>query len=116
MADVSLVVDLQVDAEAPVDAGRGTVDVQVGDAALDDLGEDLAGALVDRHAHLGFVSRIEILADDGRELAGGDLVEDVALFLVCVGERDSAGVHVWHRCLDCFVEEVVHRAVLGLDG
>lgn len=115
VADVAVVAHFEVDAETPVDGGAWAVDVEVGDAALDDLGEDLAGALVGSDADFWFVARVQVLPDDRGQVGGLDLVEGVALFFVRVGQRNAPRVAVWHGGFDGFVEEVVHDAVLGLE-
>lgn len=114
MSHFAVIAHLQVYTDAPVDTCARAVDVQVCDAALDDLGEDLARALVCCHADSRFVSRVEVVSDYRREVGGWDLVESVALFLVGVGEWDARRVAVWQGCFDGFVEEVVHRAMLFL--
>lgn len=52
--DVTRPRHLYIDADAPVEARHGAVDVAVGDARLDDFVEDAAGALVGGDAHLRF--------------------------------------------------------------
>lgn len=111
---VALVAHLKVDAHAPVDAGARAVDIDVCDAAFDDLGDDLAGSLVGCYADSGLVARVEVLADDGREIGGLDFIEGVAFFFVGVRERDSARVAVWHGGFDGFIQEVVHCSMLCL--
>jgi hypothetical protein len=59
--------------------------IHVGDAAFDDLSEDLACALIDCDADLWFMTGIEVLSDDRRKLGWGNLIEAVSLFLVRVG-------------------------------
>lgn len=82
LAHVAVVVHFEVDADAPVDACLRAVDVQVGDAAFDNLGEDLVGSLVHGHADLGLVARVQVLSDHWRQFIRGYLIESVALFLV----------------------------------
>ena len=55
VAHVTLEVHFDVDADAPVGLVVGRVDVHVGEAGLDDLGELLAGLLVVRDADLHLV-------------------------------------------------------------
>lgn len=100
---VAVVAHFQVHADAPVDSGAGAVDVEVCDAAFDNLGDDLAGSLVGCHADSRPVARIQVLADYRGEVGGLDFVEGVAFFFVCVGERHSARVGGWHGGFDGFV-------------
>lgn len=89
VAHVPVVVHLEVDADPPVEMGPGAVDVQVCDATLDDLGQDLAGPLVRGDTHLGLMSRVQIVLDDGGQLGHRDLVERVTLLLVSVRQGDA---------------------------
>lgn len=85
VTDVAFVAHFEVDADSPIDVCARTVHVHVCDAAFHDFSEDLAGALVDCNADLGFVTGIEVLSDDRRKFGGGYFIEGVSLFFVSVG-------------------------------
>jgi hypothetical protein len=114
MGNVTIIVHFKVNTDAPVNGGQRTVDIEVRDSAFHDFGKNLACALVDRDTHLGFMARVEVLADDRGQLGGGNFVEGISLFFMGVGERNSLWVGLGHRILDGFVEKIVHRAVLSL--
>ena len=106
LAQVPVIVHLQVHAYPPVQTRARGVYVHIGDAAFDDAREHGARLLVGCDADFGFVSRIQVILDDVREGFGGDFVKGVAFFFVCVRYGDAGGAGGHGRC-DGLVEKVV---------
>src|SRR5881398_361998 len=95
-ANVAGVFHFEVDTDTPIHCGTWTAHIYVGNSTFGNFGEDFPCALVGGNPDFGLVPRVQILTDDWGEIRCLNLMKGITLSLVCIGERDSGRVLLWH--------------------